>query len=252
MYYLVFFMNESYYQKVAYNKIANNYEYTQKETFIGKLKTYNYKKVSKNLSSGSIIDLGTGNGDFFIHLINFERSILAVDISNKLIQAAKKKHNKKIKFIVRNLEKFKCKEKFSNIISINVMHRVNIKKFEKLIDSCSNDKSKIIIVTMNIFSPQFILIRLIQIIFGIFGYKFGAQVARKGFSDNQIKKIFKNYKIIKISNNGYLHNFLPLRCGENLAKKISKIDDIISDIPIINQLGVSKLIILKKIKQAKV
>lgn len=59
-------MNEAYYQKVAYNKIANNYEYTQKETFIGKLKTYNYKKVSKNLSSGSIIDLGTGNGDFFI------------------------------------------------------------------------------------------------------------------------------------------------------------------------------------------
>ena len=128
------------------------------------------------------------------------------------------------------------------------MHRVDEKKFEKLIYNCSNNKSKIIIVTMNIFSPQFILIRLIQIIFGIFGYKFGAQVAKKGFSNNQIKKIFKNYKIIKIRNNGYLHNSLPLRCNEYFAEKISRIDDIISDIPIINQLGVSKLIILKKIK----
>ncbi len=58
------------------------------------------------------------------------------------------------------------------------MHRVNTKKFEKFINNCSNSKSKTIIVTMNIFSPQFILIRLIQIIFGIFGYKFGAQVAK--------------------------------------------------------------------------
>jgi 2-polyprenyl-3-methyl-5-hydroxy-6-metoxy-1,4-benzoquinol methylase len=241
-------MSESYHQKVAYNKVANNYEYTQKETFIGKLKKYNYKKVSKNLSSGSIIDLGTGNGDFFKNIKNFERSILAVDISDKLIQIAKKKHNKKIKFLVKNLENFKVKKKFDNIISINVMHRVNTKKFEKLINYCSNNKSKIIIVTMNIFSPQFILIRLIQIIFGIFGYKFGAQVAKKGFSDNQIKKIFKNYKIIKIRNNGYLHNFLPLRCGKYLGKKISNIDDVISNIPLINQLGVSKLVVLQKVK----
>lgn len=239
-------MSEALEQKIAYNKIANTYEYTQTETFIGKLKTYNYKKVSKNLSSGSIIDLGTGNGDFFKNIKNFERSILAVDISDKLIQIAKKKNNKKIKFIVRNLEKFKIKKKFANIISINVMHRVNIKKFEKLINNCSNNKSKIIIVTMNVFSPQFILIRLTQIIFGIFGYKFGAQVAKKGFSNNQIKKIFKNYKIIKINNNGYLHNFLPLRCSKNLEKKISKIDGFLSNIPIINQLGISKLIVLKK------
>ena len=239
-------MSEALKQKKAYNKIANNYEYTQKETFIGKLKTYNYKKVSKNLSSGSIIDLGTGNGDFFNSIKNFERAILAVDISDKLIQMAKKKHNKKIKFIVRNLEKFKLKREFSNIISINVMHRVNPKRFEKLINNCSNDKSKIIIITMNKFSPQFILIRLIQIVLKIFGFTFGAQVAKKGFSNNQIKKIFKNYNIIKISNLGYLNNFLPLRCGENLAKKINKIDDFLLNIPIINQLGVSKLIILKK------
>ena len=241
-------MSSSFDQKIAYNKIASSYEYTQSETFIGKLKAYNYRKVSKKLSNGSIIDLGTGNGDFFKNIKNFERSILAVDISDKLIQIAKKKHNKKIKFFVKDLEKFKVKKKFDNIISINVMHRVNTKKFEKLINNCSNSKSKIIIVTMNIFSPQFILIRLIQIIFGIFGYKFGAQVAKKGFSDNQIKKIFKKYKIIKISNNGYLHNFLPLKCSKYLDKKLSKIDDIISNIPLINQLGVSKLVVLKKVK----
>lgn len=241
-------MDEALAQKKAYNKISKTYKFTQTKTFIGKIKMYNYKKVSKALSKGSIIDLGTGNGDFFYTLKNFEKSILAVDISDKLIEIAKKKHNKKIKFIVRNLEKFNIKKKFDNIISINVLHRVNTKKFKKLIDSCSNNKSKIIIVTMNIFSPQFILIRLIQIIFEIFSYKFGAQVAKKGFSNNQIKKIFSNYKIIKINNNGYFHNFLPLKCSENLSKKISKIDDFLSHLPIINQLGVSKLIILRKLK----
>ena len=156
-------MNTSLGQKIAYNKIANNYEYVQSKTFVGKFKAYNYNIVKKNLSPGSIIDLGTGNGDFFKDWKNFKKSILAVDISDKLIQAAKKKHNKKIKFLVKNLENFKVKRKFDNIISINVMHRVDEKKFEKLIYNCSNNKSKIIIVTMNIFSPQFILIRLIQI-----------------------------------------------------------------------------------------
>jgi len=233
-------------QRITYNKISKNYKWVQNKTFIGKLKSHNYRQVQKKLIKGSLLDIGTGNGDFFKIKEITNRPIKAFDVSDKMIEMAKKNIKKKVHFFCADLETIRLKEKFDNIISINVLHRSEEKKFIKLIKNCSNKKTKIIIVTMNFYSPQFLFIRFIQKLLGIFGYNFGDQVAKKGYTDNNIIKNFKDFKVIKIENHGYFHNFLRLECGFFLDKFFSFLDEHLSKIPIINLFGVSKLIILKK------
>tara|TARA_B100002052_G_C15848885_1_gene583979 strand:+ start:577 stop:1347 length:771 start_codon:yes stop_codon:yes gene_type:complete len=233
-------------QRVAYNIISKDYDWVQNKSFIGKLKFHNYRQVKKKLVNGSLLDIGTGNGDFFKIRGITNRPIKAFDVSDKMIEMAKKNIKKKVHFFRADLETISLKKKFDNIISINVLHRAEEKKFIKLVKNCSNKKTKIIIVTINFYSPQFLVIRFIQKLFRIFGYNFGDHVLKKGYSDNDIKKNFKDFKVIKIENHGYFHNFLRFECGFFLDKIFSFLDEHLSKIPIINLFGVCKLIVLKK------
>lgn len=233
-------------QRVAYNRVSKNYVWVQNKTFVGKFKFFNYRNVQKYLNKGSLLDIGTGNGDFFKINGIINEPITAFDVSDKMIELAKKNIKKKIHFFRADLETINLKKKFMNIISINVLHRSDEKKFVKLIKNCSNKKTKIIIVTMNLYSPQFLVIKIIQVLLKIFGHNFGGQVAQKAYSDSQIKKLFKDFKILEIVNHGYFHNFLKIETNDSIDKIFSFLDSLICKIPIINLFGTCKLIVIKK------
>ncbi len=81
----------------------------------------------------NVLDFGCGNGVYSEKVINFNPSKLtAIDISEKAIEAGKRKGNNKIDFKVANCENTKLNSNsFDIIYGVGILHHLNLNKAVK-------------------------------------------------------------------------------------------------------------------------
>lgn len=103
----------------------------------------NNKGKTKNFRA---IDLGYGYGNYSLFLANNNYLVTSVDIVpstifKKRIKANYKEHIKKINVICADLNKFNIIDEYDLVISLNTLHYLEVKQFNRLIlQSAKNTK----------------------------------------------------------------------------------------------------------------
>ena len=87
-------------------------------------------------SNKDVLDFGCGNGVYSEKIINFNPSkLIAIDISEKAIEVAKNKNNRKINFRVENCEDTKLSSNsFDIIYGVGILHHLSLDKAIKEIE----------------------------------------------------------------------------------------------------------------------
>ena len=147
-------MNSKYAKKILektvldYNSIADKYS---------RVRDKNWKEFDflfdEYLSSGDkVIDLGCGNGRFYPSFKNKNVDYLGVDVSNKLIEIAKKNYPE-AKFEVSTIDHIMDKS-FDKVYSIAVLHHIPSRelrfKFLKEIKRTLRDNGYLILTVWNL------------------------------------------------------------------------------------------------------
>ena len=104
--------------KEWYNTIANSYDELYEEEQRKKLEIIKKELEGKKFKKG--LDAGCGTGISTEYLLNFCEDVVAVDISEKMVEKAKRKL-KNVKFLIKDLKDIDFKEEFDLIFCITVL-----------------------------------------------------------------------------------------------------------------------------------
>lgn len=118
-----------------------------------------FEEVSEYLpKKGVIYDLGCGFGIFsnILAISSTKRKVIGIDLSSKRINAAREtvRKRKNIKFIDDNLKNI-CLEKCGSIIIYDVLHHMNYRAQEELLEECFNklDENGLLVIKDNNTTP---------------------------------------------------------------------------------------------------
>lgn len=105
-----------------------------------------YKKLDSLIpESGTIVDIGCGNGGFsnYISLSTSKRNVFGIDLSKKRIESAKKSIGKRknVKFVLGDVTKIKRPSADSYLI-IDVLHHIDFQSQEKLLKFLAKKMNK--------------------------------------------------------------------------------------------------------------
>lgn len=113
--------------KEYYNKLSSVYEKLYREEQIKKI-----KRIIKYIPEGKILDVGAGTGILEEFL---DREFYLIDISEKMIEIARKKFKEKYKYFVMNAKRLPFKnEFFDGVISISMLQDVKIEDIEVFVE----------------------------------------------------------------------------------------------------------------------
>lgn len=177
-------------QKKFWNKVAKNYE---KQRWKGsKVLEYDFtetkntllKELSSQKKNESILEIGCGVGVWTKIIGGKCKQITAIDLSEKMIEKAKKRFPK-AKYYCEDFLKFNCKEKFDKIFSIRVIEYAEDKElFVKKCSELLKRNGKLTIITKD--NPN--LWDIINI-----------NWFQKKINHNELKKVFEKNGFNKIS-----------------------------------------------------
>tara|TARA_X000000950_G_scaffold287543_1_gene400215 strand:+ start:1599 stop:2363 length:765 start_codon:yes stop_codon:yes gene_type:complete len=245
-------------QKKAYNKVAKNYEQKMAETFVGALNRHVQDDILNEITPiikdySSILDLGCGDGIFMRKITKINPTILSVgiDASDELIELGKKQSSDLMSFYVGDAMKHNLKSKFDVIIALALIHRLSdVTSFFNNLNKINHSETIHVITTMNNYSPQFMLLKLVVFFFEFIKRPLGNHVAKKGFSFSFLKKLMEDteFEIIEIKTTGFLGNFGTFKVNKYVLLLFSFIDRIIGKIPLLKRLGVFTVVIFKRKK----
>jgi 2-polyprenyl-3-methyl-5-hydroxy-6-metoxy-1,4-benzoquinol methylase len=110
---------------------------------------YLIKSISKNCNY--ILDVGCGTGELTKKLTLFGENIIGIDISENMLQEAKKRnYDEKINYINTSAENYlkKTDKRFDIIISIAALHHMNEEKILGLMKNKLTENGKILILDL--------------------------------------------------------------------------------------------------------
>ena len=109
-----------------------------------------YEKLKKNVKNKSVLDFGCGNGGYVKKTIVYKPSkIVAIDISEKAIELAKKETQDKnrVEFRVENCENTKLSSnQFDTIYGAGILHHLNLEKSIREIDRLLKKNGSLIFI----------------------------------------------------------------------------------------------------------
>lgn len=178
-----------------YSKTAKYDSWLLKENERDLLWKRRLKKMQKTIKEGSILDIGTGIGQFLYHAKKYYKEIYGTEVSESAIAIAKNKYN--LNLIKGTIEEIKLQEmKFDNIVLFHVLEHVPDPKI--LIVKCKNllEENGILTIAVpnEILSLKNRLLRLLDFV-GI--KKFKRFVGKLGLSkivlDGSLEEIHLSY-----------------------------------------------------------
>jgi 2-polyprenyl-3-methyl-5-hydroxy-6-metoxy-1,4-benzoquinol methylase len=110
---------------------------------------YLLKNIPKNCNC--ILDVGCGTGELTKRLIPFSKEIIGVDVSENMINEAKKRnYDEKISYIKISVEEYlkETEKQFDVIISIAALHHMNEEKILETMKNKLTKDGKIIILDL--------------------------------------------------------------------------------------------------------
>ena len=89
------------------------------------------------------LEIGCGTGRFSQHISNYVHNLIAIDISEKMIEIASRKPNKKITFLNKNLEEMSSTGKYDAIFSLfHVISYFNENEMDSFVNFCKENVAK--------------------------------------------------------------------------------------------------------------
>jgi len=173
-----------------------------------------------------ILEIGCGTGLFTSEIASTNNQIIAIDISEDLLEIAKKKVNKKnVTFQIDNAYKSSFKSNsFDYVIGSSVLHHLDtdlaLQEFFRLL----KDGGKIIFTEPNMLNPQIAIQKNIPFIKKAVGDSPDERAFIKGPLEKKLKKY--GFKNIEIVNFDFLHPAIPgwmLPVMERIALMVEKI-----------------------------
>jgi 2-polyprenyl-3-methyl-5-hydroxy-6-metoxy-1,4-benzoquinol methylase len=97
------------------------------------------------------LDIGCGTGELTDKLVKYCKHVVGIDISTRMIEEAKKRHNKdNIEFITNDIDKYfsSTQRTFDVVISIATFHHLDMEKVLKSINSKLNKGGILLILDL--------------------------------------------------------------------------------------------------------
>lgn len=195
-------------EKSIWNKLAKRYDNQVK----GLKSAYelSIKKTLESINSkSSILEIGCGTGIISIGISRHVNKVVAIDISEKMIEVAKAKANEQnitnIEFKVADAYSLDYKDSsFDMVLLFNVLHIVKepdtlLKEVERLL----NNNGILLTATDCYSEPASISIKIMNVFQKILK-KIGVIPFMKFYKKDEIDKIIKTYQF-KILEEGILH-----------------------------------------------
>lgn len=178
----------------------------------------------------SVMDLGSGSGNFELEFCRKVKNILAVDYNDEAISFLKKqlskRHIKNVKTLVvdiRDLYKRKDIGKYNFIILTDVIEHIRVSEAQKVVSQLKNflnKDGKVIIITPNYKSTWFFLEWILDKITLL--PKFNHQHLAKFYKGNLTRMfVEQGYMIDKISSFNLLSFLVP---NKKLAKMVAELE----------------------------
>lgn len=209
---------------------AGQFRYDRKYEFI-KSKV-NFKKGLK------LLEIGCGTGELTRRLPNPKISLIATDISPRLIEIAKKKiKNKKVRFKVSSVENLKFKDNsFDVIIGNSILHHLNILSAVNELKRVLKNKGQIVFIEPNMLNPLLFLIKNVRFI----GKMMGETADETAFYRWQLKKILydNGFRKVKVEPVDFFGNFYP----DSIFKVLKKFLLFLEKVPIVREFSGSLII----------
>ncbi len=140
--------------EIQYDKFADIYDLDlgkQERDFNAYLNTF--------INNNSLLILGCGTGRETIFFSNYFDEVWGLDISEKMLNQAKKKSNYKsnIKYLKTNMCDFAINKKFDNIIIPNngILHLLSIDEIENCLRTCKKHLNENGILVLDFFIPDY-------------------------------------------------------------------------------------------------
>ncbi|MCK5322056.1 MAG: methyltransferase domain-containing protein [Candidatus Aenigmarchaeota archaeon] len=168
-------------------KISEKYK---KQECLWGLKPNKYvAQIPKTIKSGTVLDLGVGEGRNALFLVKQGFEVTGIDISkeavNKLLKFAKKE-NLDVKGIVLDLVDFEFNHKYDVILSVATLHLVSKDKVIETIRKIKSHTKDKGINLLTVFTKKDI------------GYKEYPNLYF--FNENELKELYKDWQILKYKN----------------------------------------------------
>lgn len=202
-----------------------------------------FTKLCRPTRKMKILEIGCGDGEFTRRLASLGASVLATDITPKVIIRAKQSFhkNKNIFFKVDNAEKMSlANEQFNIVCGVSILHHVNIMRTLKEIFRVLKRGSQLFFTEPNILNPVVLA-----------GLNLGFLRQRMEFSDSetalsrwQVEKLLKQigFRHYRVLNYDFLFPFTP----PALIKTVQALGAIMEKTPLIKEISGSLIIWAKK------
>jgi len=183
-----------------------------------------------------ILELGCGTGEYTLRLAHTKSKIIALDISQLLIQQAKQKA-KSINFIIANAETLPFKDNtFDAVVGNAVLHHLDLDKTLPEIKRVLKLGGRIAFTEPNMLNPQNLLVKNIKLIKRWLGESPHEQAFFKG----QVLKILTNqgFSAVVVKPFDFLHPVTP----GLLIPLVNNLGKILEKMPIIKEIAGSLMI----------
>lgn len=207
-------------------KISPDYQYMaiRSKNFLQanwhKNKFYVLEKLLQLNKNSTVLDLGTGSGNFELMFHKKCKSIVGVDYNDEAIKFLKSEIKKeKIKNVatyvsdIRKINKIQNIGKFNVVIMMDVIEHVGITDAKKLIKNLKphlEKNTKILITTPNYWSTWFLLEKILDRVSKLPKMEQHQHISKYNFKN--IREVFpnKDFKTIKISSFNLFSYLFPV------------------------------------------
>lgn len=177
----------------------NNYKFSTKDGFNSTLLKLRYVHLSKFFKGDRCLELGSADGEGTKILLEYFKSVAAVDGSSKLLNLAKKNvNNKNVLYIESFFEDLDLKEKFDTIVMGHILEHVDDPiKVVKVAAKHLKPKGVVIIDVPNAMSIH----RQVGVLMGMLRSEYELNAADKSIGH---KRVYDMDKLIKDVESGGL------------------------------------------------
>ena len=193
----------------------------------------------------SILEIGCGTGEYTKRICNYfpKSKIIAIDISEKILQVAKKKCAgvKNVRFLARSAYSSGFKSDFFDVVfGFYVLHHLDIPRFKNELLRVLKKKGLAFFYEPNILNPVVYIIKSNRKLKSLVG----DSKDEWAINPLTLNSVFKDFKVINISMSEFIYpaRFIPL----SILKTVDKIFDNLKFIPLVKYLGGSVQIFLRK------
>jgi len=183
-----------------------------------------------------ILELGCGTGEYTLRLVKTGSNIIAIDISNSLIQQAKQKVNS-ANFIIANAENLPFKDNtFDAIVGNAVLHHLNLDNALSEIKRVLKSGGSIAFTEPNMLNPQNLIVKNIKLIKSWVG----ESPDERAFFKWQVLRILTNqgFTAVVVKPFDFLHPVTP----RLLIPLVNKLGKILEKMPLIKEIAGSLMI----------